>query len=67
MAAACWFIVVKKGFRKKLQRPAWRLYKLNEDQQEMYDGLYLAGALVAAIVFTVLLVVAIVLAIVGSA
>jgi hypothetical protein len=66
MTAACWFLVLSKVFRKKVQRPAWRLYKLNEEQKGMYDALYLAGFLVAAIALTTLLVLACVLAILRS-
>jgi hypothetical protein len=63
MAAACWVVVISKSFRKKIQRPGWKLYKLNQEQKEMYDGIYLAGALIGAIAFTVFLLVAFVLAI----
>lgn len=66
MTAACWFLAFSTAFRKKVQRPAWRLHKLNEEQKEMYDALYLAGFLVVAIAFTILLVLACVLAIIRS-
>jgi len=63
MTSGCWFIVFNKRFRKKAQRPSWRLYKLNDEQREMYDAMYFAGFLVAAIAFSILLVVSCVLAI----
>jgi hypothetical protein len=66
MTAACWFVVANRSFRIKMQRPTSRVYKLKQDQNEMYDALYFAGFLVAAIASTIFFVVACVLAILRS-
>jgi hypothetical protein len=66
MTAICWFLVFNEAFRKKVQRPAWRLYKLNPEQKEMHDAMYFAGVLVAAIAFTIFFVVSLVLAFLRS-
>ncbi len=63
MASACWYIVLSKRFRKKMQRPSWRLHQLDDEKREMYDAMYFAGFLVAAIALTILFVVSFVLAI----
>lgn len=66
MTAACWFLIINRRLRMKIQRRSWRIYKLNEEQKEMNDALYLAGFLVAAIAFTIAFVVACVLAILSN-
>jgi hypothetical protein len=62
----CWWLVLSRNFRQKTQRSAWRLYRLNKEQQEMNDAMYFAAVLVAAIAFTTLLMCALVLAILWS-
>lgn len=53
MTAACWFLVFSRAARDKVQKSAWRLYKLNQEQKEMYDAMYFAGVLVLALAFTI--------------
>jgi len=63
-SVGCWVLVFKKSARHKLQKGAWRFYRLErQDQKEAYDAMYLAGVLVLAMVFSILFFVAVVAAV----
>ena len=64
--AACWYLVFSRSMRDKVQRPAWRLYKLGQEQKEMWDAMYFAAVLVAALAFTIFLAVAFIVTIFGT-
>jgi ABC-type phosphate transport system permease subunit len=49
-----WWLVFKRSARDKVARGAYRLYRLEkQEQKDAYDAIYLAGALVMALVFTI--------------
>ena len=59
----CWVLVFKKSLRERLEKGAWRFYRINsEGEKEAYDAMYLAGALVMAVTFTVAFLFGLVLA-----
>ncbi len=65
-SAACWLLVFKRSACDKVQKGAYRLYRLeSQDQKDSYDAMYLAGALVAALVSTIFFFVALVASIVN--
>ena len=64
MALASWFLVFRKDFRTKVLRSSRKFHTLSQEQQEMYDAAYLAGALVGAIAFTTMFAVALIATIV---
>lgn len=66
MTAGCWFLVLNRGARDSMQRPASRLYKLNEEQKELWNAAYFAAVLVLALTFTIFFFVALVAAIKGT-
>lgn len=64
-SAGCWLLVFKRSARQKVQKGAWRFYRLErQEEKETYDAIYLAGMLVLALVFTILFLVALVASIV---
>ena len=66
LSAVCWFLVFNKSARYKVQRGAWRLYRLeSQEQREAYDALQFAGVLVGALVFTIIFFASLVAAITG--
>ena len=66
-SGVCWYLVWNKSARHNIQRGAWRLYRLEkQEQKEAYDAMYLAGALIAALVFTIAFFAALVAAIVRA-
>jgi hypothetical protein len=49
----CWWTVFSKSARQKIDRPAYRFWRLERDEQkEMYDGLSLALLVLAGIIFS---------------
>jgi hypothetical protein len=66
ITTVCGFLVFSKRARNALQKPAWRMYKLNNENRQIWDAIYLAGVLVLALVFTILLVFMFVLAMQGN-
>jgi hypothetical protein len=60
-SAFCWWLVFKRAARDKLLKGAWRLYRLEkQEQKDAFDAMYLAGALIMALVFTIFFFVALV-------
>lgn len=53
MTTVCWFLVFSRVARHKVQKSAWKLYKLNQEKREMYDAMYFAGVLVLALALTI--------------
>ncbi|MEP6706317.1 MAG: hypothetical protein ABJC05_02290 [Pyrinomonadaceae bacterium] len=54
LSVVCWVLVFKKSAREKMEKGAWRLYRLKSlEQKGGYDAMYLAGVLVMALAFTV--------------
>jgi ABC-type phosphate transport system permease subunit len=65
-SAFCWWLVLKRAARDKLLKGAWRLYRLEkQEQKDAYDAMYLAGALVMALVFTIFFFAALIASIVN--
>ncbi|MDX6575128.1 MAG: hypothetical protein QOE96_1081 [Blastocatellia bacterium] len=65
-SVACWWLVFKRSARDKFQKSAYRLYRLEkQEQKDAYDAMYLAGALVMALVFTIFFFVALIASIVN--
>ena len=66
-SAVCWFLVLNKSARLKSQRGAWRLYRLEkQEQKEAYDAMLFACVLVAALFFTIAFFVVFIAAIVRT-
>ncbi len=66
-SAGCWLLVFRRSARDKVQKGAWRLYRLDrQEQKDAYDAMYFAGVLVLALVFTIFFFVALIASIVNQ-
>ncbi len=52
VSALCWWAALNKSARQKMNRDANRLWRMDKEQQEMYDAMSLAAALVGALFFS---------------